>query len=101
MRTLLLFPLLLLAAGCGGVPSVPPAAKKAAYPYPECEEFLKRIKDESGEPDRVEVVKWVARFPSIEPKGLVTLVAMVRDTNKLGAREVTERRATLPSKSHR
>ncbi len=91
MRTLLLLPLL-LATGCGGVPSVPPAAKKAAYPYPECEEFLKRIKDDSGEPDRVEIVKWVGR--STGP-GHVKIVAMVRDTNKLGAREVTERQETI------
>lgn len=98
MRTLLLLPLLLLATGCGGVPSVPPAAKKAAYPYPECEEFLKRIKDESGEPDRVEIVSWQSRRPSVKPTGWVTITAMVRDTNKLGAREVTERMVQFPPK---
>lgn len=93
MRTLLLLSLLALAAGCGGVPSVPPAAaKKAAYPYPECEEFIRKIKEQSGEPDRVEIVKWGGRL--VGP-GHVKIVAMVRDTNKLGAREVTERHETI------
>jgi hypothetical protein len=97
MYRLLLLSALLCSVGCGATPTTSPAKSRADYPYPECEAFIRKIKDESGEPGKVEIVKWVARIPGGEP-GYATIVAMVRDTNKLGAREVTERRHSITPK---
>ena len=59
MRTVLLLSLLLVT-GCGGVPSVPPAAA-TKDPYPECAEIRRKLREASGEPDKLEIVSWGPR----------------------------------------
>ena len=101
MRTALLLPVALLL-GCSPVPTSTPVttpgkAAKVEYPYPECEAFIRKVKAESGEPEKVEIVEWRGRRPGEKP-GWFMIVARVRDVNKFGAREVGERHIEIGPK---
>jgi hypothetical protein len=102
--------LCLFATSCGplDVPTMrraaAPKAAVPADPYPECALVRRRLREDSGEPDRLEVIKWLGRivldkdYPPTLPAGTIRVWVKYRDTNRFGARVVKERSFYFPPK---
>lgn len=87
-----LFLFLAILAGCGPAttspqPSHPTTRPTEKDPWPECSAVRQCMRDNSGEPDKIEVVSWIRRAPSGAPKHFF-IEARYRDINPAGAREV-------------
>jgi hypothetical protein len=91
---------LFLAGGAGKtgavVPIVPTATTAAATsgdPYPECAAVRAWLRDHTGEPESMEVVKWgkrhvVGKGSIYFPAGTVTLELTFRGKNNVGGKQV-------------
>jgi hypothetical protein len=101
MRLLLAISLCLLVAACGQRPGASTETGKgtasseaAKDPWPECAEARKWLLENTGEPDKLEVVAWQAR--NLGPGAdQVTLIVKVREATRFGGREVRQKAVTV------
>jgi hypothetical protein len=81
----------LVLAGCAR--PVPPAPS-AADPYPECAEIRHWLRDNTGEPDTVQIVAWTGRAEEparTDYPAYVLVTVKYRARNRFGALQVFDR----------
>jgi hypothetical protein len=117
MHRMLLFVCLLPACSAPVPPQPPKATSEASEkdPWPECAAIRKFLRDNTGEPDKLEIISWESRDPARRPAPIseikhphpewlhkvqlqafeqkeVTLLVKCREINRFGAPEVFLRR---------